>query len=238
MDMASTVAKGVMFCASSSSRVSHFGMKPDRGGSPPSDSRVAMIKGASIGDVVHVVVKSWVVLVEEKISDSIMGVEIVMYIMRLRRARLLDFVTIVAIHPKWAIEENAMIFRSCVWFSPPSPPTITDKDPITVRVSIEVWFHVRRSRVIGANFCHVMIISPVLNDDPCITSGSQKWAGASPSFIARATVRSVWASGSSSCRMLHWPVIWAFIVLEKRIRADAVACVRKYFVEASVARGW
>ena len=235
--MASTVARGAMFCASSSSRVSHFGMKPDRGGSPPSDSRVIIVRGARIGDGADVV-RSWVVLVEEKIRDSIIGVEIRMYIVRLRRASLLDLVMMVAIHPRWAMEENAMIFRSCVWFSPPNPPTITDRDPIIVRVSMEAWFHVRRSRAIGASFCQVIMINPVLNDVPCRTSGSQKWAGASPNFIARAIVRSVWAKGSSSCRMPHWPVAWAFITLENRIRADAAACVRKYFVEASVARGW
>lgn len=33
---------------------------------------------------------------------------------------------IAAIHPIWAIEEYARIFRSCVWFSPPHPPIRTD----------------------------------------------------------------------------------------------------------------
>lgn len=26
------------------------------------------------------------------------------------------------IHPMWAIDEYAKIFRSCVWFNPPHPP--------------------------------------------------------------------------------------------------------------------
>lgn len=38
--------------------------------------------------------------------------------------------------------------------------------------------------------------------------------------------------------MLHSPVIHALIRLENRSRAEAVACVRKYFVAASMARGW
>lgn len=33
---------------------------------------------------------------------------------------------IAAIQPMWAIEEYARIFRSCVWLSPPQPPTSTD----------------------------------------------------------------------------------------------------------------
>lgn len=30
------------------------------------------------------------------------------------------------IHPMWAIDEYARIFRSCVWFSPPHPPMKID----------------------------------------------------------------------------------------------------------------
>lgn len=35
----------------------------------------------------------------------------------------------------------------------------------------------------GATFCHVRRIRPVCSGIPCVTSGSQKWNGASPSFI-------------------------------------------------------
>lgn len=38
--------------------------------------------------------------------------------------------------------------------------------------------------------------------------------------------------------MSHWPVAQAFIILENSTRAEAAACVRKYFVAASTARGW
>lgn len=37
--------------------------------------------------------------------------------------------------------------------------------------------------------------------------------------------------------MAHSPVMNALRVLENKIRADAAACVRKYFVAASMARG-
>lgn len=38
----------------------------------------------------------------------------------------------------------------------------------------------------GANFCHVSRISPDDRGMPCATSGTQKWNGARPSFIAMA----------------------------------------------------
>lgn len=31
------------------------------------------------------------------------------------------------IHPMWAIEEYAIIFRVCVWFSPPQAPMKIDE---------------------------------------------------------------------------------------------------------------
>lgn len=37
----------------------------------------------------------------------------------------------------------------------------------------------------GAIFCHVRRISPVLIEMPWVTSGSHEWNGASPSFMAR-----------------------------------------------------
>ena len=38
--------------------------------------------------------------------------------------------------------------------------------------------------------------------------------------------------------MFHSPVIQALVVLANKIMAAAVACVRKYLVVASTARGW
>ena len=38
--------------------------------------------------------------------------------------------------------------------------------------------------------------------------------------------------------MFHSPVIHALVVLANKIIAAAVACVRKYLVVASTARGW
>lgn len=40
-----------------------------------------------------------------------------------------------SIHPIWAIDEYAMIFRVCVWFSPPHAPTRIDE---IARISVTV----------------------------------------------------------------------------------------------------
>lgn len=40
------------------------------------------------------------------------------------------------------------------------------------------------------------------------------------------------------CVMSHWPSAHALIMLENRISDEAIACVRKYLVAASIARGW
>ena len=92
-------------------------------------------------------------------------------------------------------------------------------------------------RANGASFCQVDRIRPVVRSRPCRTSGSQKWAGASPTFSARAIVTAVAGNGWESCRIFHSPVIQALVVLANRIMAAAVACVRKYLVVASTARG-
>lgn len=45
-------------------------------------------------------------------------------------------------------------------------------------------------------------------------------------------------TGCESWRIFHSPVNQAFVVLANRIKAAAVAWVRKYLVVASTARGW
>ncbi len=47
------------------------------------------------------------------------------------------------IHPMWAIEEYARIFRSWVWLSPPHPPTRMDRIDMESKMSrlieCEIW---------------------------------------------------------------------------------------------------
>lgn len=55
---------------------------------------------------------------------------------------------------------------------------------------------------------------------------------------AKARVIIVVGTGWVICWISHWPVSQALVVLANRSMAAAVACVRKYFVVASTARGW
>lgn len=96
-----------------------------------------------------------------------------------------------------------------------------------------IWYKI----AMGASFCHVDRINPVVKLSPCRTSGNQKWKGASPSFIQIAMVIVAHERGLVKSKIDHSPVSQALFKLEKRRSADAAACVRKYFVEASMARG-
>lgn len=42
------------------------------------------------------------------------------------------------IHPRWAMDEKARSFRTCVWFRPPQPPMTADKIP-RVRKAQAIW---------------------------------------------------------------------------------------------------
>lgn len=61
--------------------------------------------------------------------------------------------------------------------------------------------------------------------------------GASPIFNAKAVTAMEEAMGWESWVISHCPVIHALVVLANRSIAAAVACVRKYLVVASTARG-
>lgn len=98
----------------------------------------------------------------------------------------------------------------------------------------EIWYIIE----MGAIFCHVRIIIPERRGIPWITSDTQKWKGASPSFIASAKVIINEAQELSICIMVHWLVDNALIIIENIIIIDAVAWVIKYLIADSVFRGW
>ena len=57
-----------------------------------------------------------------------------------------------AIQPRWEIDEKAKIFRICVWFSPIQPPRVAEA--IAMEVSsrgLSVWDVIKRI-VIGGNY--------------------------------------------------------------------------------------
>lgn len=97
----------------------------------------------------------------------------------------------------------------------------------------EIWYRIDS----GAIFCHVSRIRPEDMEIPCVTSGSQKWNGANPSFIARAVVIIMDAMGFRSFETVHCPECSKLMMIPIIRSMEAVACVRKYFVAASMARG-
>lgn len=81
-------------------------------------------------------------------------------------------------------------------------------------------------------------INPTLSLIPCATSGSHEWNGARPSLIAREIKVAIIMVLSVSGWNVHRPSCLKFMRIEKRRIIEAVACVRKYLVAASVERGF
>lgn len=133
--MARDVAIIVRLCEVSSCKISHFGINPVSGGSPPNDISRISVREAVVGEVVHVVVISLMVFDEVEISTMNVETVIRRYSARFSSIMLGANVRIVAIQPRWAIDEYAMIFRVCVWLRPPHPPTSVDRMPIVSRVA-------------------------------------------------------------------------------------------------------
>lgn len=157
---------------------------------------------------------------------------------RLNAAKVGLYVIIAIIHPIWAIDEYARIFRSWVWLSPPQPPIIIDRSPID-NMSVEfidgaIWYAIE----IGAIFCHVSMIRPDLSEIPWVTSGTHKWNGASPIFIESAIVNMSDEIWLYELDRVHWPKSMKLIIAPIIKIIDAVAWIRKYLHAASVDRGF
>lgn len=69
-----------------------------------------------------------------------------------------------------------------------------------------------------------------------MTSGTQKWKGAIPNFIASAIVMTRDESGLGLFIRAHCPENRLLYVIAIMRIIDAVACIRKYLVAASVER--
>lgn len=69
------VANGKRKLVVSSFRISHLGINPVSGGSPPNAMRVIIVIVESVGEIVHIVPKSLVVLVVDIIR--IINIEVV-----------------------------------------------------------------------------------------------------------------------------------------------------------------
>lgn len=81
-------------------------------------------------------------------------------------------------------------------------------------------------------------ISVLLRSTPWITSGIHACNGAIPSFIARARVIMAVGIGVETFWSTQCPSIMAAEVQPAIRVQDAKAWARKYFVAASVIRGW
>ena len=86
-------------------------------------------------------------------------------------------------------------------------------------------------------FCHVNKIRRAINEITYVTSGTQKWNGDSPSFMVRAIVITTDTVGLKIFVMVHWPEYNRLRRKAIICNIDVVACVRKYLVDASIARG-
>jgi hypothetical protein len=98
--------------------------------------------------------------------------------------------------------------------------------------------------IIGAIFCQVNRISALFQLNPSITSGNQKWNGAAPNLIISAefsisiNVEFIRGLINSFVNLFLFLIYLLFLIIYiitdiNRIR-DAIACVIKYFIDASV----
>lgn len=110
--MAINVASVVIFVAVSLLRISHLGIKPESGGSPPRDSSVVDRIIMVCGELVHMVPRSLIVVEVVAFIKRKIGVVIIIYIIKVRVEMFGAIVRVAMIHPVWAIDEKAISFRS------------------------------------------------------------------------------------------------------------------------------
>lgn len=106
------MAAGASSCLVNSCRISHFGMNPVSGGSPPSDRSIRGAKAVSAG--VFAQESASVLMLVDLFNLNARNIDrvIIRYIIKVSRVREGKKGRIRAIQPRWAIEEYARIFRS------------------------------------------------------------------------------------------------------------------------------
>lgn len=98
-------------CFAISCRINHLGINPVNGGRPPSERRVRAVVDTSIGAFDHIVVMVVIFVVDVIFSDRNAADVINKYMLRVSSVRWGAYCEIIIIHPIWAIEEYARIFR-------------------------------------------------------------------------------------------------------------------------------
>lgn len=132
------------------------------------------------------------------------------------------------IHPRWAIEENAIRDGKWVCLSPPRAPiTALNREVVRIMFGIDVEY--RDKIEIGIIFCQVDRIIHEDQEILDITWGNQKWNGAAPILINR-LIESIYRKGWWGMRLLK---INKDDILRRR-SLDPVAWARKYLIVASV----
>jgi len=89
------------------------------------------------------------------------------------------------IQAEWAIEEYVKIFLIKIWLNPPTAPTTLDANIVNIKNSLNLKCE---SRTKGATFCHTKIKKAWNHSVVKITWGNQKWNGAMPNLITKASI--------------------------------------------------
>lgn len=85
--------------------MSHFGIKPVRGGSPPSDRRISGVIAVRAGALVQQAASVFRVRALFKIKIRKVEVVITRYVRSVRRVRAGENCNTRSIHPRWAMDE-------------------------------------------------------------------------------------------------------------------------------------
>jgi len=86
--------------------------------------------------------------------------------------------------------------------------------------------------IIGATFCQVIKIILLIQFNPSITIGNQKWKGAIPIFIIKEEAKIILILELKFNKNFH-SIIKENRIIENNKILEARACVKKYFKEAS-----
>lgn len=111
----------------SSCRISHLGINPVRGGSPPRERSVRQANVLRAGALLQARARVAILVEPTLLSVRNIADVMVMYNISARRVIWGAIWATRIIQPKWAIEEYARIFRSWVWLRPPHPPIRAEK---------------------------------------------------------------------------------------------------------------
>lgn len=99
------MAVGARSCLVSSWRISHFGMKPVKGGSPPSDKRTRGVRAVMVGALAHDVARELIVVVLLSMKMRKEEDVIIRYKMRVKKVRVGENCRTTIIQPRWAMDE-------------------------------------------------------------------------------------------------------------------------------------